>query len=133
MSIVLSCPVFLQAVAFNADVSKWNIGQVTGTADMFVNAQQFTHRWCSTEWARVITDRAFVGSSGRVICCPPGHFYNDTNGDKSTCEFCSIGKHNNRTRVTNNLPTSCIVCPRNTFAPIRGLPECSDCEKDQFR
>ena len=99
---------------------------------MFKNAKAFTRIWCLTNWVEIITDNAFDGSSGRVVCCPAGTFFNASTGAKGKCEFCAVGKHNNDTRVTNNLPMSCDTCPRNTFAPIEGLSECSPCEPNQY-
>ena len=109
VSIVFCCTirwwvVFNSAAAFNADVSKWTVAQVTNTAGMFWHAKNFTRIWCSTEWVEIISNKAFVNSPGRVVCCPVGNFFNTTKGD---CEFCAIGEHNNDTRVKNNLPTSC--------------------------
>jgi len=67
---------------------------------------------------------------GKVLCCSIGEFYNSTAFE---CASCPIGQYNDLTHVTDQLPLSCESCPRNKFAPIAGLPECSDCEEDQYR
>ena len=121
--------VFKNAQAFNSDVSKWNVASVISMALMFDGATSFTHIWCSNDWASRISDADF-GGTGKVICCTTGEYYNSTAGN---CDTCAIGQYNDLTHVTNQLPLSCNNCPRNTFAPIEGLPDCSDCEENQYR
>jgi surface protein len=116
------------ADSFNVDVSKWNVAKVTDMGSMFNLATSFTHIWCSNDWANTISDADF-GGPGKVLCCATGKFYNRTTVD---CDLCPIGQYNNLTHVTNQLPLSCETCPRNTFAPIRGLPKCSNCESNQY-
>ena len=105
-------------------------------ASMFKGATAFTHVWCSEDWVNVISDADFdatddnAGGSGKVLCCNAGQHYN---ASKKECTLCSVGKSNSRESVKDKLPESCETCSRNTFGPIQGLPQCSDCEADQFR
>jgi len=132
---------FLEAKAFNQDVSTWDVSKVTQMGRMFTSASSFTQIWCSTDWANKISGADFGGfnangepngGTGKVICCATGKFYNPT-AVGLDCKLCPIGQYNNLTHVTDQLPISCETCPRNTFAPIKGLPDCSDCEEDQYR
>jgi surface protein len=126
-----SLAVFRNAKAFNQDVSKWNVANVLNMGQMFVDADAFTQIWCETTWATKISDADFGGAgTGKLLCCSTGEFYNSTAFE---CESCPIGQYNDLTHVTDQLPLSCESCPRNKFAPIAGLPECSDCEEDQYR
>ena len=126
-----SLAVFSNAYKFNQDVSKWDVSKITNMGEMFNSATSFTQIWCSNDWASRISGADFTNSGGgKVVCCPTGKFYNPTAVD---CDTCAIGRYNNLTHVTDQLPLSCESCPRNKFAPIAGLPECSDCEEDQYR
>ena len=129
-----SFAVFSGAEAFNSDVKKWDLSKITAMGSMFVGAQSFTSIWCSNDWASKISVADFTNSGGKVVCCPTGKFYNlSASAEDSDCELCPIGQYNNKTHVTAQLPLSCEICPRNTFAPIEGLPDCSDCEENQYR
>jgi hypothetical protein len=122
--------VFQHADAFNADVSKWDLSHVVNTGSMFRHATSFARVWCDDAWSKLISDVDFFDTSGKVICCPTGKYYN---ASQATCEFCASGQYNGVLELDKQLPLSCVDCPRNTFAPIQGLPGCSDCESDQFR
>lgn len=124
------CAVFYSARVFNSDLTQWNIDKVTNMNLMFINAAAFNQIWCSTSWVGKISDADFSGSSGKVICCPPGKKFNTIS---KTCGQCEIGQYNDDSRVTDALPTTCVACPRNTFGPIAGLPTCSSCKSDQYR
>jgi len=122
--------VFQHAYAFNADVSKWDVRAVVNTDRMFEHATLFGHIWCDEVWFKRITEADFSDSSGKVLCCPTGKYYN---ASEATCGFCASGQYNGVLELDKQLPLSCVDCPRNTFAPIQGLPGCSDCESDQYR
>ena len=134
--------VFESATSFNIDVSKWNVKKVRSMANMFIGTSAFTHVWCNDDWVNSISDTDFDTTydgdwkvinqrgSGKVLCCNPGQYYN---ASSTKCHSCSVGKSNSPGRVANNLPQDCETCSRNTFGPIQGLPQCSDCEADQFR
>ena len=142
--VALTLAVFKYAEVFNQDVSKWNVAKVIIMGQMFVNAYAFTQSWCENNWETRISDADFAcdfdkaisvsdfagAGTGKVLCCSIGEFYNSTAFE---CESCPIGQYNDLTHVTDQLPLSCESCPRNKFAPIAGLPECSDCEEDQYR
>ena len=122
---------FYTAKVFNSDLSKWNVDKVIATNRMFKNANKFNQVWCSTSWDGKISDQDFIGTqASKVICCPPGKKFNAIS---KTCGQCEIGQYNDNSRVTNALPTSCVACPRNTFGPITGLPDCSPCKLNQYR
>ena len=121
---------FHTAKVFNRDVTKWDISDVVNTGSMFRHAKLFAHIWCDNVWSNRITDDDFFDSSGKVICCPTGKYFNAT---EVSCGFCASGQYNSALQTDNKLPLSCVDCPRNTFAPIQGLPGCSDCESDQYR
>ena len=94
-------------------------------------ASSFNRTWCSTKWQSLITSADLTGTNGgQLICCNSGSFFNSS---QKVCEKCDFGQYNNLTDVTDTLPTSCKVCPRNTFAPIQGMPECSRCAPIQYR
>jgi hypothetical protein len=67
---------------------------------------------------------------GTVMCCQTGEFYNLTS---RICVSCAIGQYNGLVHVTEQLPRSCQTCPRNTFAPIPKLPDCTECESEYYR
>ena len=96
------------------------------------DASSFNQTWCSTKWLNAPLSSADIAGAIKVnrLCCRPGQFFNKF---KDKCELCDFGQYNNLTDVTNTLPTSCKVCPRNTFAPIQGMPECSRCAPLQYR
>ena len=96
------------------------------------HASSFNHTWCSAQWqSSPLSSTDLTGTNGgQLICCNSGSFFNSSQKD---CEKCDFGQYNNLTDVTNTLPTSCKVCPRNTFAPIQGMPECSRCAPIQYR
>ena len=96
------------------------------------DASSFNHTWCSTKWQNSpITHSDFAGTAGgKSLCCETGFFFSSS---QKVCEKCDFGQYNNLTDVTDTLPTSCKVCPRNTFAPIQGMPECSRCAPLQYR
>jgi hypothetical protein len=99
---------------------------------VFKNASSFNQVWCSSKWLNSpITPADFYGTNGgKLICCNSGFFYNSK---QQVCKICDSGQYNNLTDVTNALPTSCKLCPRNTFGPIKGMPECSSCKSNQYR
>ena len=138
---------FTNAKSFNIDISKWSVKKVTTMANMFKGATKFAQVWCSDDWRSVISNADFEktlddvnefgsnpvlneGGTGKVMCCNTGHYYAAIT---KTCLPCSPGEYNSLTHVTDKLPSSCVTCPRNTFAPIEGLPGCSDCAKNQYR
>ena len=122
---------FHTAEAFNGDVSKWDMRTVQNANKMFRHATLFNHTWCDDAWLSLTSDADFVGTSAKVICCPTGKYYNVT--EVSSCGFCAPGKYNGVLQVDKQLPLSCVDCPRNTFAPFKGLTGCSNCEPDQYR
>ena len=95
-------------------------------------ASSFNRTWCSSNWqSSPITSADLTGTNGgQLICCNAGLFFNSS---QKVCEKCDFGQYNNLTDVTDTLPTSCKVCPRNTFAPIQGMPEFSRCAPIQYR
>ena len=138
---------FQDATSFNIDISKWNVEKVTSMTSMFQGATKFAQIWCRDDWKKLISDADFdktfklssefgsspvdnEGGTGKVMCCNTGHYYAAIT---KTCLPCSPGEYNSLTHVRDKLPPSCVTCPRNTFAPIEGLPGCSACAKNQFR
>ena len=138
---------FLNAVSFNIDISKWNVEKVTSMTSMFQGATKFAQIWCRDDWKKLISDADFdktfklssefgsspvdnEGGTGKVMCCNTGQYYD---AKTRTCESCLEGNYNGLTHVTDKLPLTCVTCPRNTFAPIKGVTKCSDCAKNQFR
>ena len=99
---------------------------------VFKDASKFNQTWCSTKWQNSpIIPSDFEGTAGaKSICCNSGSFFNSS---QKVCEKCDSGQYNNLSDVTDTLPTSCKVCSRNTFGPIKGMPECSSCKSNQYR
>ena len=139
---------FENAKSFNIDLSKWDVNLVKRMTNMFKGASAFTHIWCSDDWREKISYVDFLETydegeedenggrpvlnlrgSGKVMCCITGQYYDAD----QTCKACSPGEYNGPTHVKDKLPTSCETCPRNTFAPIKGLPGCSNCSSNQYR
>jgi surface protein len=57
---------FLNAVAFNQDLSPWNVGTVTGMDNMFNGATAFSQVLCWDTSGKTTTDM-FTGSSGSLV------------------------------------------------------------------
>ena len=127
---LFSCAAFLDARVFNSDLQNWKMNKEVITDSMFKDAKAFNQTWCSTNWIGKITVLDLEGSNGKLICCPPGNYFNATT---QTCGKCQIGQYNDDSRVTDALPTTCVPCPRNTFGPIAGLSKCSPCKLNQYR
>ena len=122
--------VFVYAEAFNRDLSKWDVGNVTNMGGMFDSASSFNQTWCNPTWYGKISPGDFVSSKGLMKCCGAGK-HNTQPISKTpyiTCAPCDAGSFTSDL----NIDASCKGCPTGWYNEVQKQPFCFPCAPGTF-
>merc|ERR1712051_625056 len=96
---------FDRAGSFNADISNWDVSQVTNMGYMFYDATSFKHTLCGAAWvnSKAIKLEMFDGSPGSIAnspcttttgtnvdACPPACLPGSNMVSFCVCVFCCV-------------------------------------------
>ena len=123
---------FLGATSFNGDVSAWNVVSMSEAVDIFAGTVSFElGSWCSSSWAASpyagMSTKNGDGSVKNQIFCCPAGRYL-RDATTDDCGVCAEGKHQSEP----SLVSSCKDCVRDFIAPTTGLSSCAECLSGKF-
>ena len=113
------------------DEPVWN--EMTNEEEWHVYAGKFKQgAWCSSSWIGALGMLKLAGLpvGNRVFCCAIGFYLKDRDPllESTQCLKCPMGQYTDNM----NLATSCVSCPRDTIAPVKGLNGCGNCPEKKF-
>ena len=122
--------VFHTSLAFNRDLSKWDVGNATNMGEMFKSAGSFNQKWCNPTWDGKISPTDFTNSKGLMKCCGAGKHNTQPISTKPyiTCAPCDAGSFTSDL----NIDASCNGCPTGWYNEVQKQPFCFPCAPGTF-